>query len=119
FVRADVTYLRQDFSVLQSVENESKWPKQQRYDYVVRVRPPTLDEQAEFEIRQKTAEPSAQQRAVRYALHELQSGSSAERWLILGRSTWEAERAARPSAHYQSLNSGPRPAAADRSARTR
>ena len=35
FVRADVTYLRQDFSVLQPVENNGPWPKEQRFDYLV------------------------------------------------------------------------------------
>jgi hypothetical protein len=42
FVRADVTYLRQDFSVTQPVENPGKWPKEQRYDFFVRVRPATV-----------------------------------------------------------------------------
>ena len=35
-VRADVTYLRQDFSVVQKVENAAPWPTNQRFDYVVR-----------------------------------------------------------------------------------
>ena len=39
FVRADVTYLRQDFSVMQSVENPGKWPALQRFDFLVRIRP--------------------------------------------------------------------------------
>ena len=33
FVRADVTYLRQDFSVYQPVANPGPWPAYQRYDY--------------------------------------------------------------------------------------
>jgi hypothetical protein len=37
FVRADITYLRQDFSVLQPVEGATLWPEEQRYDYVVRM----------------------------------------------------------------------------------
>ncbi|MFN4257923.1 MAG: HEAT repeat domain-containing protein [Gemmataceae bacterium] len=41
FVRADVTYLRQDFSVHQPVQVPNAWPVMQRYDYVVRVRPVT------------------------------------------------------------------------------
>ena len=34
--RADVTYMRQDFSVVQKVEDPGKWPTNQRFDYVVR-----------------------------------------------------------------------------------
>lgn len=39
FVRADVTYLKQDFSVPQPVEKPGAWPTMQRYDYLVRTRP--------------------------------------------------------------------------------
>lgn len=39
FVRADVTYLKQDFSVIQEVENHGPWPREQRFDYVVQNRP--------------------------------------------------------------------------------
>lgn len=39
FVRADLTFLKQDFSVVQPVENSGPWPKMQRFDYVVRTRP--------------------------------------------------------------------------------
>ncbi|MFK7766677.1 MAG: HEAT repeat domain-containing protein [Mariniblastus sp.] len=35
-VRADVTYLRQDFSVIQPVKDHGPWPENQRFDYVVR-----------------------------------------------------------------------------------
>lgn len=37
-VRADVTYLRQDFSVLLDVEDHGPWPKSQRFDYVARAK---------------------------------------------------------------------------------
>jgi hypothetical protein len=38
-VRADVTYLRQDFSLMQPVKNAKPWPDQQRYyDFLVRTR---------------------------------------------------------------------------------
>jgi hypothetical protein len=46
FIRADVTYLKQDFSAALSVENPGIWPKEQRYDFFVRVRPATLWERA-------------------------------------------------------------------------
>lgn len=37
-VRADITYLRQDFSLLQKVENAYPWPEMQRFDFLVRSR---------------------------------------------------------------------------------
>ena len=37
-VRADVTYLRQDFSVLRKVEDHGPWPENQRFDYVARTK---------------------------------------------------------------------------------
>ncbi len=38
-VRADTTYLRQDFSVMMPVENAAPWPEMQRFDFLVRSRP--------------------------------------------------------------------------------
>jgi hypothetical protein len=38
FVRFDVTYLRQDFSVTLPVEKAEPWPPMQRFDFVVRTR---------------------------------------------------------------------------------
>jgi len=37
-VRADVTYLRQDFSLMMPVADSGAWPKMQRYDFLVRTR---------------------------------------------------------------------------------
>jgi hypothetical protein len=37
-VRADTTYLRQDFSVRMPVENADPWPQMQRFDFLVRTR---------------------------------------------------------------------------------
>jgi len=37
-VRADVTYLRQDFSTQMKVADPSEWPVMQRYDFLVRTR---------------------------------------------------------------------------------
>jgi len=37
-VRADTTYLRQDFSVMLPVENADPWPEMQRFDFLVRTR---------------------------------------------------------------------------------
>jgi hypothetical protein len=39
FIRAEVTYLRPDFSVTLPVENPGRWPQLQRYDFFVRTRP--------------------------------------------------------------------------------
>jgi hypothetical protein len=47
-VRADVTYLRQDFSLLQPVKNHAPWPEQQRFDFLVRTRTVTADEAAAY-----------------------------------------------------------------------
>jgi hypothetical protein len=44
-VRADITYLRQDFSILQPVADHGPWPELQRFDYFLRARPLTEDEQ--------------------------------------------------------------------------
>ncbi len=37
-IRADITYLRQDFSLLLKVPGAAPWPKLQRFDFMVRVR---------------------------------------------------------------------------------
>jgi hypothetical protein len=74
FVRADLTYLRQDFSVVQPVQNPGKWSGNQRYDYLLRARPLTKAEQTAFEKLQKDGKlPKTypQQDAVLFALKEI------------------------------------------------
>lgn len=66
FVRADITYLRQDFSVPQHVASRRSGPSEQRYDYFVRTRYPTRTERDA-----KAQQESRQRRAVRFALREL------------------------------------------------
>jgi hypothetical protein len=44
FARADITFLRQDFSVVQPVLKPLTWPGQQRFDYLLRKRKPTEKE---------------------------------------------------------------------------
>ena len=44
FVRAEVTYLRQDFSVNQPVADAAPWPGHQRFDYLIAERPATARE---------------------------------------------------------------------------
>src|SRR5207237_5792067 len=48
-IRVDVTYLRQDFSVLLPVADAGPWPEMQRFDFLVRERPLTEAEAAAFE----------------------------------------------------------------------
>ncbi len=43
-VRADVTFLRQDFSVMHPVEKAAPWPEMQRHDYFRRTRELTPEE---------------------------------------------------------------------------
>jgi hypothetical protein len=43
-VRADVTYLRQDFSMTLPVADPGPWPAEQRFDFFVRTRPARPDE---------------------------------------------------------------------------
>jgi hypothetical protein len=72
-VRVDETYLRQDFSMMQAVEERGAWPKMQRFDYLVRTRPATAEEvQASQHSRQWSDEVlSPHRRAVLYALSRL------------------------------------------------
>jgi hypothetical protein len=82
FVRADITYLHQDFSVPQSVVNANPWPETQRYDYLVRSRKATPEEVAALAL--QPAESNYPQRnAVLYALHNLtgqELGTATEAW---------------------------------------
>ena len=81
FVRADVTYLKQDFSVVQPVPYHDKWPALQRYDYLVREREPTAPELSFWAG--KTAAWYPQRDAVLFALRQLtgkDAGDSAKDW---------------------------------------
>src|SRR5262249_52560087 len=49
-VRIDVTYLRQDFSVFQTVPDASPWPESQRFDFLVRERALTEAEAKEWKV---------------------------------------------------------------------
>jgi hypothetical protein len=73
-VRADVTYLRQDFSMLQVVDNPGYWPREQRFDFVVRTRPLTEAERTAWEkkrAQEGRRPPSLHRRALLFALDEL------------------------------------------------
>ena len=82
FVRADITYLRQDFSVQRPVENHAHWPAMQRFDYLVRERPATPAD-VQTARRLETNEPTEYQKAIFFALRELTGadpGPSVEDW---------------------------------------
>jgi hypothetical protein len=73
-VRVDVTYLRQDFSMLQAVADAHPWPEMQRFDFLVRTR--TLDDKEAATYREKfgredPSRPSPYHRATLLALREL------------------------------------------------
>ena len=72
-VRADITYLWQDFSMLLPVPNAKPWPARQRFDFVAWTRPATPAEVAAHQTR-KAETPtvrSAHQQTIYYALREL------------------------------------------------
>ncbi len=86
FVRADVTYLRQDFSVVQPVEKHGPWPEQQRFDYLVRYRPVSKEvlEQAQAKLAERKTSPHKE--AMLFTLRELTGkdlGKSASDWSVL------------------------------------
>lgn len=86
-VRADTTYLRQDFSALLPVADAEPWPEQQRFDFLIRTRVLSAEETA---MRQGEAEPkcsSPHHEAALTALRQLTGhdlGPDAEAWRRLG-----------------------------------
>ena len=88
FVRADITYLRQDFSLKQLVKDAKPWPSQQRFDYLVRLRPLTAAEVKQRGLHDRSGPQGAradypQRDAVLYALKALAAqevGTLAEKW---------------------------------------
>jgi hypothetical protein len=73
-VRLDVTYLRQDFSMLQAVADANPWPEMQRFDFLVRTRTLTEKEADAYREQLATKEPgvlSPYHRAAVAALREL------------------------------------------------
>lgn len=80
FVRADVTYLQQDFSVMQPVAEPKKWPSIQRFDYLIRERELSADEVKRFEARRQEPNGSYPQReAVLWAIRELERSAPGAR----------------------------------------
>jgi hypothetical protein len=70
FVRADVTYLKQDFSVHLEVKSPGAWPAKQRFDFLVRERPATRTEIMNW-ITADRDSPTDYQELLMFALREL------------------------------------------------
>jgi len=73
-VRIDVTYLRQDFSLMLPVADAHPWPEMQRYDFLVRSRELTEQEVGAYREQFGTSDPSRPspyQRAVVVALRTM------------------------------------------------
>jgi hypothetical protein len=66
-VRADVTYLKQDFSLLCEVSDHGKWPKMQRFDYFVRTREVRPEESNQTPAQQQTTTDESDDSSTRYA----------------------------------------------------
>jgi hypothetical protein len=78
--RTDVTYLRQDFSAMQPVNEMSAWPGWQRFDFLVRKRVLSAAEAADLKARLEKlerADQSPYRRAAREAIRALR-GRDAE-----------------------------------------
>lgn len=70
FVRTDMSYLRQDFSLMMKVEKADPWPEMQRFDFFVRTREVTTREAASIVIKLAN-DTGATHLAAQYALREL------------------------------------------------
>lgn len=72
-IRADITYLRQDFSVLQPQDVVGRdQPREQRFDYLIRLHPLTSVELANWHDKLKGSRAAPPQReALLFALREL------------------------------------------------
>ena len=84
FVRADVTYLKQDFSAMLAVVHAFPWPDVQRYDYLLRTRELGVEERAVSAAREALRGPTGsrsypQKEAVRFALEQLRTKKPSKR----------------------------------------
>ncbi len=86
FVRTDVTYLRQDFSMMMKVENAKPWPEMQRFDFFVRTRELSAEEATVIEKALAGTSPPSHA-AAHYALRKLTGRApqefSAQAWRML------------------------------------
>jgi hypothetical protein len=71
-VRLDMTYLRQDFSMMMPVSDPHPWPEMQRFDFLVRTRELTSADAKAYESgSEEPGRLSPYHRAALYALREL------------------------------------------------
>jgi hypothetical protein len=106
FVRADVTYVKQDFSVPQPVLQAGPWPAYQRFDYLVRLRPTSLGRPAAEPRPTSPGEPTGHQKALLFALRELtgkDAGSRTDDWKRMLERNTAAEVAATGVGTRQSI----------------
>jgi hypothetical protein len=85
-VRADITYLRQDFSLLQNVARSDPGPARQRFDYLVRERTLTDQEAQAYQTELAGGRGATPYRLIaRQALRELYApkGGSSAVWVAL------------------------------------
>jgi len=81
-IRADATYLRQDFSMMQKVANAHPWPEMQRFDFLVRTRIVTDQEAKAYQAEFSGKESPYRQTALD-ALRRLtgrDAGTTAKQW---------------------------------------
>jgi hypothetical protein len=79
FVRIDVTYLRQDFSLMLDVEHPGLWPKRQRFDFFVRTRPARIEDVGRANLSGHYPQRDAVLRALRTITGQ-DFGDQAEDW---------------------------------------
>jgi hypothetical protein len=85
-VRFDVTYLRQDFSLMMPVPDAAPWPEMQRFDFMVRSRVLSAQEAEEYQQQASKAvagSATPYQDAVLFALRQLtqlDAGPTAQAW---------------------------------------
>lgn len=82
FVRADITYLQQDFSVPLQVPNHGHWPAAQRFDFIIRERPVSIVDKIWAPVKEKQG-PTPHQQALFFTLRGLTGedpGPTAEDW---------------------------------------
>src|SRR5207253_1905516 len=83
FVRADITYLRQDFSMVLPVLNSDPWPLHQRFDFLVRQRPLSPDQADLLTRKARERKTTEQKEAMLFVLRELTGkdlGTTAREW---------------------------------------
>jgi hypothetical protein len=93
FVRADFTYLRQDFSEVLKVEHPGRWPNRQRFDFFVRVRRLDEGEARAWAGRERSTDPPPMPASRRAALDALRHLTGLDGGITAG--SWGQALAAR------------------------